>query len=176
LLFAPAEADIIDGVIYWALIDDIEITPSGTRVKFSQLRPLAEKQALHTLIKLRTGTPLSDNYIRPYVSCRTPDFIFDLDDGSKEPLREHFAALCVEDCPPSVLADKHSPDGFAALKLRLMTFVRDYLRSEPLSAQDRLDLRASLEEFELKVWMLDLAGRMYLGKLIALAWDVLKRT
>jgi hypothetical protein len=82
LLFAPAEADIIDGIIYWALIDEIEMGPNGTWVAFSELQPLPQKQPLHSLIRLRTGTPLSDSYIRPYVPCQTPSFIFDLAGGS----------------------------------------------------------------------------------------------
>ncbi len=75
VLFAPADADIIDGVIYWALIDDIEMTPDNTTVRFSSLQPLPKKHRLSSLKKLSDGEPLSDNYIRPYVPCRTPSFI-----------------------------------------------------------------------------------------------------
>jgi hypothetical protein len=77
LVFAPAEADIISGVIYWALIDDIEVTgESSTTIKFSDLQPFEKRQPLHSLIKLSDGVPLSDKYIRPYVPCRTPDYLF----------------------------------------------------------------------------------------------------
>jgi len=75
LLFAPAEADIMAGVIYWALIDDIALAPEGTTVRYSELKPLSPKLPLTSLIKLSTSEPLSENYIRPYVPCRTPSEI-----------------------------------------------------------------------------------------------------
>jgi 5-methylcytosine-specific restriction endonuclease McrA len=75
LLFAPAEADIIGGVIYWALIDDITLTRLNTIVRFSGLQRIPKKWPLSSLIKLSTGEPLSNNYIRPYVPCRTPSFL-----------------------------------------------------------------------------------------------------
>lgn len=75
VLFAPAEADIIGGVIYWALIDDIALTPQGTTIRFSSLQPLPKKHRLSSLKKLSNGEPLSDDYIRPYVPCRTPAFL-----------------------------------------------------------------------------------------------------
>ena len=75
VLFAPAEANIIGGVIYWALIEDIALTADGTTVKFSALQPLAKMRRLSTLKKLSNGEPLSDYYIRPYVPCETPTFL-----------------------------------------------------------------------------------------------------
>ena len=73
VLFAPAEA--IGGVIYWALIDDITLTPQGTTVKFSALQLLPKKHRLSSLKKLSNDAPLSDNHIHPYVPCRTPAFL-----------------------------------------------------------------------------------------------------
>jgi 5-methylcytosine-specific restriction endonuclease McrA len=75
LLFAPADAEIIDGVIYWALIDDIKMTEHNTTVRFSSLQPLPKKHRLSTLRKLSNGQPISDNYIRPYVPCQTPTYV-----------------------------------------------------------------------------------------------------
>lgn len=40
VLFAPADAEIIDGVIYWALIDDSTLTTDDTTVIYSSLQPL----------------------------------------------------------------------------------------------------------------------------------------
>ena len=75
VLFAPAEGKISAGLIYWALIDDISITSEGTKVRFSALQPFSKKPRLSSLKKLSDGEPLSDNYIRPYVPCRTPAFL-----------------------------------------------------------------------------------------------------
>lgn len=75
MIFAPAEADI-GGVIYWAFIDDIVLTGQSTTVRFSSLQLFAERHRLSSLKKLSNGEPLSDNYIRSYVPCRTPEFLF----------------------------------------------------------------------------------------------------
>jgi 5-methylcytosine-specific restriction protein A len=75
VVFAPAEGAIIDGVIYWALIDEIALSPQGTTVHFSSLQPFSKRHRLSSLKKLSNGEPLSDGYIRPYVPCRTPAFL-----------------------------------------------------------------------------------------------------
>jgi hypothetical protein len=72
LLFAAAEADIIGGVIYWGLIDEVTLAEETTTVRYSALKPILPKLPLTSLIKLSTDEPLSENYIRPYVPCRTP--------------------------------------------------------------------------------------------------------
>lgn len=76
VLFAPAES--IVGVTHWALIDDIDLMPKGTKIRFSSLQPLPRKHRLSSLKKRSNGTPLSNNYIRPYVPCETPSFLFAL--------------------------------------------------------------------------------------------------
>ena len=73
VLFAPA--DSTDGLTHWALIDEIEPSSNGTAVKISELRQLPAKKPLHSLKKLNTGESLSDDYIRPYVLCKTPAFL-----------------------------------------------------------------------------------------------------
>ena len=78
VLFAPAEGKISAGLIYWALIDDIALTPQGTKVRFSALQPFSKKPRLSSLKKLSDGEPLSNDYIRPYVPCQTPTFLFTL--------------------------------------------------------------------------------------------------
>lgn len=75
ILFAPANADITDGIIYWALIEDITLAEKTTTVRFSALKPLSKKHRLSSLMKLSDNAPLSDNYIRPYVPCFTPQFV-----------------------------------------------------------------------------------------------------
>lgn len=76
ILFAPAEA--IDGITYWAMIDDISLTSDGTAVRFSSLQPLPKRRPLSSLKKLSNNEPLSNNFIRPYVPCRTPPFLYSL--------------------------------------------------------------------------------------------------
>jgi hypothetical protein len=76
VLFAPAES--IVGVTHWALIDDIDLMPKGTKIRFSSLQRLPRKHRLSSLKKRSNGTPLSNNYIRPYVPCETPSFLFPL--------------------------------------------------------------------------------------------------
>ncbi|MCB1275995.1 HNH endonuclease [Prosthecobacter sp.] len=75
ILFGPAEADTIDGVSYWGLIDAITLKSQGTEISFSSLQKLPRKHRLSSLRKLSDDAPLSDNYIRPYVPCKTPKFI-----------------------------------------------------------------------------------------------------
>ncbi len=75
VVFAAAEN--IDGLIYWALIDDIVIDSSrSTTVRYSELRPIAGKPPLSTLrlpdTKKRRGKRLSDLHKRSYVFCVTP--------------------------------------------------------------------------------------------------------
>ncbi len=77
VIFSPAEDDT--GLIYWAHIDDIEITGTGdsrtTTCAYSDLKPIRPSRPKSSLVLKSTGRPLSDNYIRPYAICYTPDFL-----------------------------------------------------------------------------------------------------
>jgi hypothetical protein len=81
ILFAPSNSDSSSCgvIIYWALIDDIALTPQGTKVKFSALQPFSKKHRPSSLKKLSNGERLADNYIWPYVPCKTPAFLFSLE-------------------------------------------------------------------------------------------------
>ena len=46
-----------------------------TRYSFTDLRRIEPPRPLSALRLSSTGNPLSDNYIRPYAICRTPDFL-----------------------------------------------------------------------------------------------------
>ena len=73
LLFAPAESVV--GVTHWALIEEIALTPNNTTIRFSSLQKLQGKHRLSSLVKFSDQKPLSDNFIRPYVPCLTPQFL-----------------------------------------------------------------------------------------------------
>ena len=77
IIFSAAERE--SGLIYWALLTDIDIEPASenskvrTTYSFESLRPI-EPSPRHSALRLRTGRQLSDSYIRPYAVCETPSF------------------------------------------------------------------------------------------------------
>ena len=75
IFFSAAEED--SGLIYFAFLESIEIGDSVTTYSFSDLNEIDEPKPLSSL-KLRSSqNPLSDNYIRPYAICETPDFLIE---------------------------------------------------------------------------------------------------
>lgn len=74
-----AAAELIDGLIYYAWLTDIEIQNNGhvsyTIYKFEGLTPISYRPSLNVLRLKRTGEPLAENFIRPYAICYTPDFV-----------------------------------------------------------------------------------------------------
>lgn len=85
-----ASANTITGVIYTACIDDLRVSPrdkngNGTTIiRFSELQPLRPKRPLSALVLKSSGQPLSDNFIKPYAICHTPNFLPPI--GSKQRL------------------------------------------------------------------------------------------
>ena len=75
IFFSAAEE--YSGLIYFAFLESIEIGDSVTTYSFSNLNEIDEPKPLSSL-KLRSShRPLSDNYIRPYAICYTPDFLIE---------------------------------------------------------------------------------------------------
>lgn len=72
LLLSGAEADT--GVIFWALIDELAVN-GVTNCRYSELRRVEPARPLSSLILKSTGKAMSDDYIRPYAICRTPDWL-----------------------------------------------------------------------------------------------------
>lgn len=72
-----ASAEVTDKLIYYALLNDIEIDETNytTRYEFTQLEKVKGDLPLSTLRLRSTNQPLSENYIRPYAICLTPSFI-----------------------------------------------------------------------------------------------------
>jgi hypothetical protein len=73
LIFSGAEANT--GLIHWALIDAIEVDEGATSCVYSHLQPIEPPRPLSGLRLRSSGLPMSENYIRPYAICHTPDFI-----------------------------------------------------------------------------------------------------
>ena len=77
-------ADENSGLIYYAFLDSIKIDETEKNVfrttySFHDLTEIKEPKPKSSLKLRSTDNPLSDNYIRPYAICQTPDFIIDLD-------------------------------------------------------------------------------------------------
>lgn len=75
IIFAAAEITTSGGLIYWALITDLNTSENSTTVSFTNLQPFESQRQLSSLKLKRTGKPLSDNFIRPLAYVQTPSFI-----------------------------------------------------------------------------------------------------
>ncbi len=78
VIFASAEGT--DRLIYYAMLSDVRIEETDpdaatTTYRFTGLTPIEQHLPLRSLTLRSTGRPLSDNYIRPYSICFTPDFL-----------------------------------------------------------------------------------------------------
>jgi hypothetical protein len=73
IIFAGAEC--IDGLLYWAVVTELNSSDDSTTYSFAGLRRLQSKPPLRSLRLRSTGAPLSDNYIRPYAIVHTPDSV-----------------------------------------------------------------------------------------------------
>ena len=73
VLFAPAEKE--GGVLFYAWLDAVDVNDdtSTTTYRFSNLTRLDKERPKSSLIKKSDHKPLSDNYIRPYAICVTPN-------------------------------------------------------------------------------------------------------
>ena len=72
-----ASADITDRLIYYAMLEDVEINESDltTTYEFKGLQQIASHLPLSSLKLRSTNRPLSNNFIRPYAICLTPSFV-----------------------------------------------------------------------------------------------------
>jgi len=64
-----------DQIATGAVLDDSYINGTRDRVQFKNFRKLQNPLRANTDGRTRNGQPLSRNFIRPYVICRTPMFI-----------------------------------------------------------------------------------------------------
>jgi hypothetical protein len=75
LVLSGAEDDT--GLLYWATIDDITIDEEirTTTCTYSNLRTITPPKPKSSLRLRKTGRPISEDFIRPYAICHTPDFL-----------------------------------------------------------------------------------------------------
>lgn len=78
LIFAAAQS--VSKLIYWGVITHLKPGPStkpdSTTISFTGLKPIRGKLCFHNSLRLRsTRKQLSDNFIRPYAICYTPNFL-----------------------------------------------------------------------------------------------------
>ena len=71
-----ADAADYSPLLYWAVVDEIVYDEESgvTTCSYHSMQPIKGERPLSSLV-LRTGKPLSDEYIRPYAICRTPPFL-----------------------------------------------------------------------------------------------------
>ncbi|KAF5432109.1 hypothetical protein C5S39_04360 [Candidatus Methanophagaceae archaeon] len=90
ILFSAAEES--SGLIYYALLESITINKEHgiyrTTYSFSHLTPLSDTKPRSSLVLLSTGKPLSNNYIRPYAVCRTPDWLKEIEQSGLPPIEK----------------------------------------------------------------------------------------
>lgn len=75
---APADAELI----YWAVLEKVELDESGTSFHFAKLTPL-RGHVKKELRSAKTDEPLGDGHIRPYNICHTPAFLQALSSASE---------------------------------------------------------------------------------------------
>jgi hypothetical protein len=75
IIFAAAETTISGGLIYWALITDLNATENSTTYIFAELRPINSNPPLSSLRLKSTGKSLSDDFIKPLAYVHTPSFL-----------------------------------------------------------------------------------------------------
>jgi hypothetical protein len=70
-------ADVETGLIYWACIDEITVDTemASTTCCYSDLRPIVPVRPRSALRLRASGRQLSEDFIRPYALCRTPEFL-----------------------------------------------------------------------------------------------------
>ena len=68
-------ADVDSGLIYWGLVELIDLDRDGTTCTYRSLRSIAPAKPLSTLRLRSTGRPMSVANIRPYAICHTPSFV-----------------------------------------------------------------------------------------------------
>ena len=86
LVLAPAESTIY--LYAYAKIENIEIldTEKSTKITFSELRRFTNEDILKTELIKTNGEPVDENYIRPYLLCKTSSIQKYIDEEPKIPI------------------------------------------------------------------------------------------
>jgi hypothetical protein len=75
IIFAAAETTTSSGLIYWALITDLDLSKNLTNYKFAELQPINSPRPLSSLKLKSTDKSLSDKFIRSLAYVHTPSFL-----------------------------------------------------------------------------------------------------
>jgi len=98
VVFAPAEA--VTGLIYYAILKDIQFREDGvaafTDYNFTELTPILPSPLINSLVLMESGRPLSENFIRPYAICHTPEFLV-----VDQMIQADLEGLTGEEAPPA---------------------------------------------------------------------------
>jgi hypothetical protein len=62
-------------MVAWTTLESVDVTPSGTGFRIGALWELPTSVTPPRFRVLKSGKNLSKSHIRPYVICRTPDFL-----------------------------------------------------------------------------------------------------
>jgi hypothetical protein len=73
LVLAAADSDA-QGLLYWAVIDDIDLGVDSTACSYSTMRRI-DGRPLSALRVQSTRKPLPDSFRRSYAICETPSFL-----------------------------------------------------------------------------------------------------
>jgi len=76
-----ADAKDCSRLLYWGLLEDIQLLEGRTRYTVDRLRALRGRRSPQELVLRSTGEPIAYGFIRPYAICHTPTFLTLDDDG-----------------------------------------------------------------------------------------------
>jgi hypothetical protein len=62
------------GIVYWGVIDKIEITGDSTNLSYMLMKPLSRLPHSELIVQ-STRKPLHKDFIRSYAICDTPSFV-----------------------------------------------------------------------------------------------------
>ncbi|MBN2487471.1 MAG: hypothetical protein JXA98_00415 [Methanosarcinaceae archaeon] len=91
IIFSAADEN--NELIYFAFLESIYIEEKKTNVfettySLSDLTEMKVAKSLSSLVLRSSSKPLSDNYIRPYAICHTPDFLVNREIGGLPPIKK----------------------------------------------------------------------------------------
>jgi len=70
-----ADAKDCSRLLYWGLLQEIELRPDHTKYTVDRLRALPGRHTPQELVLRSTGEHIAQGFIRPYALCHTPRFL-----------------------------------------------------------------------------------------------------
>ena len=62
-------------LLCWGILTNVRVNSNGTSFSVERLRDLRGKHSTEELILRSTGKKIQSNFSRPYLICRTPEFL-----------------------------------------------------------------------------------------------------